>query len=90
VRSGPPRHQYENAWRRSRGGLSGPICQPVKRENDLESRVARGEYVIDTHRVAEAMLRKRGRGLLVLVPGEVDPSPRGGPKDDPGPGLSAA
>ena len=64
--------------------------QAVKRENDLVSRVARGEYVIDTHRVAEAMLRKRGRGLLVLVPGEVDRRSGGGPKDDPGPGLSAA
>ena len=63
---------------------------PVKRENDLVSRVARGEYVIDTHRVAEAMLRKRGRGLLMLVPGEVERSSGGGPKDDPGPGLSAA
>ena len=62
----------------------------VKRENDLGSRVARGEYVIDTHRVAEAMLRKRGRGLLVLVPGEVQRPTPGGPQDDPGPGLSAA
>ena len=66
------------------------MCPAVKRENDLVSRVARGEYVIDTHRVAEAMLRKRGRGLLVLVPGEVDRRSGSGPKDDPGPGLSAA
>jgi hypothetical protein len=62
----------------------------VKRENDLVSRVARGEYVIDTHRVAEAMLRKRGRGLLMLVPGEVEGPSGRGPKGDPGPGLSAA
>ena len=62
----------------------------VKRENDLGSRVARGEYVIDTHRVAEAMLRKRGRGLLMLVPTEDERSPGGGPENDPGPGLSAA
>jgi hypothetical protein len=62
----------------------------VKRENDLESRVARGEYVIDTHRVAEAMLRKRGRGLLMLVPTEVEPPSGGGPQNNPGPGLSAA
>ena len=62
----------------------------MKRENDLVSRVARGEYVIDTHRVAEAMLRKRGRGLLVLIPGEIDRPSGGGPKDDPGSGLSAA
>ena len=66
------------------------MCQAVKRENDLVSRLERGEYVIDTHRVAEAMLRKRGRGLLVLVPGEVERPSGRGPKDDPGPGLSAA
>jgi len=62
----------------------------VKRENDLGSRVARGEYVIDTHRVAEAMLARRGRGLLMLVPNEVNRSAGDGPKNDPGPGLSAA
>ena len=54
------------------------------------ARLERGEYVIDTHRVAEAMLRRRGRGLLVLVPGELDRPAPGGPEDDPGPGLSAA
>ena len=62
----------------------------MKRENDLGSRVARGEYVIDTHQVAEAMLRKRGAGLLVLIPGDVKSSATFGPEDDPGPGLSAA
>jgi hypothetical protein len=62
----------------------------VKRENDLGSRVARGEYVIDTHRVAEAMLARRGRGLLMLVPDEVERPASDGPKNDPGPGLSAA
>jgi hypothetical protein len=62
----------------------------VKRENQLGSRVARGEYVIDTHRVAEAMLARRGRGLLMLVPNEVNRPAGGGPKNDPGPGLSAA
>jgi hypothetical protein len=67
-----------------------PICQAVKRENDLVSRVTRGEYVIDTHRVAEAMLRKRGRGLLMLVPNEVEPRSGGGPENGSGPGLSAA
>ena len=54
------------------------------------SRVARGEYVIDTHRVAEAMLRRRGRGLLMLVPTTSTVRPGSGPQDDPGPGLSAA
>jgi hypothetical protein len=62
----------------------------VERENDLGSRVERGEYVIDTHRVAEAMLRRRGRGLLMLVPREVEHPTALGPEDDPGPGLSAA
>lgn len=62
----------------------------MKRENELETRIARGEYVIDTQRVAEAMLRRRGRGLLMLVPGEVERPASRGPEDDPGPGLSAA
>jgi hypothetical protein len=62
----------------------------VKRENDLVSRVERGEYVIDTHGVAEAMLARCGRGLLVLVPTEFERPAAGGPEDDPGPGLSAA
>ena len=71
-------------------GGYGPICHAVKRESDLGSRVARGEYVIDTHRVAEAMLRRRGAGLLVLIPGDGKRSSVSGPKGDPGPGLSAA
>ncbi len=62
----------------------------MKRENDLGSRVARGEYVIDTHRVAEAMLERRGRGLLMLIPRDVERPTALGPEDDPGPGLSAA
>jgi hypothetical protein len=62
----------------------------VKRENDLGSRVARGEYVIDSHRVAEAMLRRRGSGLLVLIPGDGKGLAVSGPEDDPGPSLSAA
>ena len=62
----------------------------MKLENDLVARVARGEYVIEPHRVAEAMLRKRGRGLLMLVPTQLDSSTAGGPEDDPTPGLNAA
>jgi hypothetical protein len=54
------------------------------------ARLARGEYVIEPHRVAEAMLRRRGRGLLMLVPTQADDRPVRGPEDDPGPGLSAA
>ena len=62
----------------------------MKRESELISRVTRGEYVIDTHRVAEAMLRKRGTGLLMLVPAEVERPAVGEGEDDPGPGLDAA
>jgi hypothetical protein len=58
--------------------------------NDLASRLARGEYEIDEHRVAEAILRRRGNGLLMLVPSELDRPAAGRPEDDPGPGLSAA
>jgi hypothetical protein len=74
----------------SRRDGSHPIFVAVKRENDLVARVARGEYVIEPHRVAEAMLRRRGRGLLMLVPPQLDTSSGGGPEDDPTPGLSAA
>jgi hypothetical protein len=62
----------------------------VKREIDLASRLARGEYVIDTHRVAEAMLRKRGAGLLVLVPPDVQRPAVSQSEDDSGPGFDAA
>lgn len=62
----------------------------MERKNDLESRVARGEYEIDVHGVAEAILRRRGPGLLMLIPTEGERPPVGGPHDDPGPGLSAA
>jgi hypothetical protein len=62
----------------------------MKRENDLVSRVARGEYVVDTHQVAEAIIRRRGRGLLMLIPTEVERPAITGPEHDPGPGLSAA
>ena len=62
----------------------------MNRNNDLASRVARGEYEIDEHRVAEAMLRRRGNGLLMLVPPGGEGSASGGAQDDPGPGLDAA
>ena len=67
--------------------------QPLRemnRTNDLASRLARGEYEIDVDRVAEAMLRRRGRGLLMLVPTSLENSAGNGPEDDPGSGLSAA
>jgi hypothetical protein len=62
----------------------------MNRKNDLATLLSRGEYEIDEHRVAEAMLRRRGRGLLVLVPSVGDRPTSGGPQHDPGPGLSAA
>ena len=58
--------------------------------SDLLSRLARGDYEIDEHRVAEAILRRRGCGLLMLVPTESDTTAACSPQDDPGPGLSAA
>ncbi len=57
--------------------------------NDLASRLARGDYEIDELRVAEAILRRCGRGLLMLIATDVEHTV-GGPEDDPGPGLSAA
>jgi hypothetical protein len=62
----------------------------VKRESDLAARLERGEYVIDAHGVAEAMLRRRGPGLLMLVPGELERPAVDGPEDDPDPDLNAA
>ena len=62
----------------------------MDRKNDLESRLKRGEYEIDVHGVAEAILRRRGVGLLMLVPTQIDRPPVGGPQNDPDPGLSAA
>ena len=67
-----------------------PLPLTMNQTNDLASRLARGEYEIDEQRVAEAMLRRRGRGLLMLVPPQGERSASGGPEDDPGPGLSAA
>lgn len=62
----------------------------MDRINDLSARLERGAYEIDTHRVAEAILRKRGRGLLMLVPTDVERIPPRGPHDDPSAGLGAA
>ena len=62
----------------------------MNRTNDLASRLARGEYEIDVDRVAEAMLRRRGRGLLMLVPTSFEGPAGGGPEDDPGSDRSAA
>ena len=60
------------------------------RTNDLAVRLSRGEYEIDAKRVAEAMLRRRGRGLLMLVPADGQRPAVRQPQDDPGPGFSAA
>jgi hypothetical protein len=62
----------------------------MKRKNDVASRLSRGEYQIDVQRVAEAMLRRRGPGLLVLVSAPGQRPAAGGPQDGPGPSLSAA
>lgn len=62
----------------------------MNQKNDLASRLARGEYEIDPKRVAEAILRQRGRGLLMLVPTGLDDEPVGSPEGNSGPGLSAA
>ena len=62
----------------------------MERTPDLAARLERGDYEIDARRVAEAMLRRRGRGLLMLVPADIDFRAVRGPNDDPTPGLGAA
>lgn len=62
----------------------------MNRKNDLASRLANGEYEIDPKRVAEAMLRRRGRGLLMLVPATGERAPVGPYQGGPGPSLGAA
>jgi hypothetical protein len=37
-------------------------------KDGLASQIARGEYVVDTHAVADAMLRRGALNSLVLVP----------------------
>lgn len=62
----------------------------MDRNTELAARLERGDYEVDARRVAEAMLRRRGRGLLMLVPKDVELGAFRGPDDDPAPGLSAA
>jgi hypothetical protein len=56
----------------------------------LARAIARGEYVVDTHAVAEAMLR-RGSLSAVLVPAQTLDGPAVRvEQDDAAPGLDAA
>jgi hypothetical protein len=59
-------------------------------KNAVASLLARDEYEVDVDQVAAAMLRRRGAGLLMLVPSDFQGSAPGGSQDDPGPGLDAA
>ena len=55
---------------------------------ELARRIARGEYVVDPHAVADAILR---RGLGVLEAAEaVDDAPGGVEQDEPAPGPDLA
>lgn len=62
----------------------------MKQRRQLGKQIEAGDYRPDPALVAEAMLRRRGRGLLMLVSDQVDLLPGGGPEGDSGPGLSAA
>jgi hypothetical protein len=59
---------------------------------ELRRRIAAGEYVVDPHAVAAAMLRRgadraEARGpSRMLVAGELDRLPGGGDESRPGPG----
>jgi hypothetical protein len=57
----------------------------------LARRIAEGEYVVDTHAVAEAMLRRGGLSSLVLIsPQAGDVTPLGVEQDDPAAGADVA
>ena len=59
-------------------------------KDDLARAIARGEYVVDTQAVAEAMLR-RGSPSAVLVPAQPFDRPAAGvEQDDAAPGADAA
>jgi hypothetical protein len=62
----------------------------MNRTTDLAARLANGKYEIDPKRVAEAMLRRRGRGLLMLVPATGEQASIGPDYAGPGPSLGAA
>lgn len=64
--------------------------QELNRKTDVASRLKRGEYEINVVRVAEAMLRRRGPGLLMLVPQDLEGPAGRRPEGDPGPSLGAA
>jgi hypothetical protein len=56
----------------------------------LARAIAQGEYVVDPHAVAAAMLR-RGSPLAVLVPAQpLDRLATGVEQDDPAPGADVA
>ena len=57
----------------------------------LARRIAEGDYVVDTHAVAEAMLRRGGLSSLVLIsPKPADGPPVGVEQDDPAAGADVA
>jgi len=61
-------------------------------DTTLARRIARGEYAIDEHAVAEAIMRRFGlRASDVLIaPQAVDPSVPGVEHDEPAAGRDAA
>jgi hypothetical protein len=57
----------------------------------LARRIAQGDYVVDAHAVAEAVLRRGGLSSLVLVsPQPADGAPVGVEQDDAAPGADVA
>jgi hypothetical protein len=61
----------------------------VRRTQALADQIARGEYVVDPHAVAEAMLRA-DLSLVLEAPHALERPPGGVEQDEPLPGADVA
>jgi len=60
---------------------------------ELKGRIDRGDYEVDPHAIARAIIGRRGRGQAVsdvLVPAEVDRGAVGADEPEPAPGRDRA
>jgi hypothetical protein len=64
----------------------------TRSKDALARLIARGEYVVDTHAVAAAMLRRSGGfpSLVLVAPQSLDRAPVRVEQDEPAPGADVA